>query len=144
MLDESDADIRPALALLAAPEGVVQADELGPALRRAMLLLAAGGDPHRELQLDGRAVTALPGARPRGAGAAAGAAGGGPRGPGAPGGGGPPPPPGPARRGPGCSRTFLPPAPPPPAPCPPTSAAAPSPPGWGRAAARRPPIATQC
>src|SRR5262249_61292325 len=59
MLDESDADIRPALALLAAPEGVVQADELGPALRRAMLLLAAGGDPHRELELDGRAVTAL-------------------------------------------------------------------------------------
>jgi hypothetical protein len=59
MLDGSDADIRPALALLAAPEGVVGPDELGPALRRAMLLLAAGGDPHRELELDGRAVTAL-------------------------------------------------------------------------------------
>jgi hypothetical protein len=59
MLDESDADIRPALALLAAPEGVVGPEELGPALRRAMLLLAAGGDPHRELELDGRAVTAL-------------------------------------------------------------------------------------
>jgi hypothetical protein len=59
MLDGSDADIRPALALLAAPEGVVGPEELGPALRRAMLLLAAGGDPHRELELDGRAVTAL-------------------------------------------------------------------------------------
>ena len=61
MLDESDADIRPALALLAAPEGVVAPAELGPPLRRAMLLLAAGGDPHRELELDGRAVTALAG-----------------------------------------------------------------------------------
>ena len=30
-----------------------------PALRRAMLLLAAGGDPHRELDLEGRAVRAL-------------------------------------------------------------------------------------
>jgi hypothetical protein len=59
MLDESDADIRPALALLAAPEGVVEPEESGPALRRAMLLLAAGGDPHRELELNGRAVTAL-------------------------------------------------------------------------------------
>jgi hypothetical protein len=59
MLDEADADIRPALALLAAPEGVVDPDELNPALRRAMLLLAAGGDPHRELELDGRAVNAL-------------------------------------------------------------------------------------
>jgi hypothetical protein len=59
MLDEADADIRPALALLAAPEGVVDPDELNPALRRAMLLLAAGGDPHRELEIDGRAVNAL-------------------------------------------------------------------------------------
>jgi hypothetical protein len=59
MLDESDADIRPALALVAAPEGVVRSEELNPALRRAMLLLAAGGDPHRELELEGRAVTAL-------------------------------------------------------------------------------------
>ena len=59
MLDQADADIRPALALLAAPEGVVEPEELDPALRRAMLLLAAGGDPHRELELDGRAVIAL-------------------------------------------------------------------------------------
>jgi hypothetical protein len=61
MLDEvgAETDVRPALALLAAPEPLVEQDELTPALRRAMLLLAAGGDPHRELELDARAVTAL-------------------------------------------------------------------------------------
>jgi hypothetical protein len=59
ILDEADADIRPALALLAAPDAVIDSGELSPALRRAMLLLAAGGDPHRELELEGRAVTAL-------------------------------------------------------------------------------------
>src|SRR5690349_18134555 len=61
MLDEvgADTDVRPALALLAARDLVIEPNELGPALRRAMLLLAAGGDPHRELALDGRAVTAL-------------------------------------------------------------------------------------
>jgi hypothetical protein len=61
MLDEaaSEADVRPALALLAAPEPLIEPDELTPAIRRAMLLLAAGGDPHRELELGGRAVTAL-------------------------------------------------------------------------------------
>ena len=61
MLDEAGAaaDVRPALALLAAPEPLIEADELNPAVRRAMLLLAAGGDPHRELELGGRAVQAL-------------------------------------------------------------------------------------
>jgi hypothetical protein len=59
MLDQAEADIRPALALLAAPEPLVEPGELTPAIRRAMLLLAAGGDPHRELELEGRAVTAL-------------------------------------------------------------------------------------
>ena len=61
MLDEAGAetDVRPALALLAAPDPLVEPAELNPALRRAMLLLAAGGDPHRELDLDGRAVGAL-------------------------------------------------------------------------------------
>lgn len=61
MLDEagSEADVRPALALLAAPEPLIERDELMPAIRRAMLLLAAGGDPHRELELDGRTVSAL-------------------------------------------------------------------------------------
>lgn len=61
MLDRAgdDTDIRPALALLAVPGPLVEPDELNPALRRAMLLLAAGGDPHRELELDGRAVGTL-------------------------------------------------------------------------------------
>ena len=61
MLEETGAvaDIRPALALVAVPDRLVEGDELNPALRRAMLLLAAGGDPHRELELDGRAVGAL-------------------------------------------------------------------------------------
>jgi hypothetical protein len=35
------------------------AEELNEALRRALLLLAAGGDPHRELGVDDRAVKAL-------------------------------------------------------------------------------------
>jgi hypothetical protein len=34
-------------------------NELRGGLRRALLLLAAGGDPRRGLELDGRAVTAL-------------------------------------------------------------------------------------
>lgn len=61
MLDETgaEADVRPALALLAAPDPLVEPDELKPAVRRAMLLLAAGGDPLRELELDGRAVSSL-------------------------------------------------------------------------------------
>lgn len=34
-------------------------DELNEARRRALLLVAAGGDPHRELGVDDRAVKAL-------------------------------------------------------------------------------------
>jgi len=37
----------------------LDADALNAALRRAELLLAAGGDPHRAPELYGRAVTAL-------------------------------------------------------------------------------------
>jgi hypothetical protein len=70
----SDDDLRPVLeqletgelgeplAVLAflAGQGVeLPPDELGAARRRAMLLLAAGGDPHRELGVDDRAVKAL-------------------------------------------------------------------------------------
>jgi hypothetical protein len=45
---------------LVAGESVeLDADETRAALRRAMLLLAAGGDPHEGLALDGRAVTSL-------------------------------------------------------------------------------------
>lgn len=56
---ETDADVRPALALVAGHEVAIEPSELAPALRRAMLLLAAGGDPRRKLELDGRAVSAL-------------------------------------------------------------------------------------
>ena len=54
-----ETDLRPALALLSGRELEIPAEELNPARRRALLLLAAGGDPHRGLVLDGRAVTAL-------------------------------------------------------------------------------------
>jgi hypothetical protein len=47
------------LAWLAGREIELDRDEVKGALRRAELLLAAGGDPRRELELDGRAVTAL-------------------------------------------------------------------------------------
>ena len=49
------------LAWLAGRTLELDEDELRGPLRRAMLLLAAGGDPAREagLALDGRAVTAL-------------------------------------------------------------------------------------
>lgn len=43
-----------------AGQGVeIEDSELQAAIRRAELLLAAGGDPHRPLELYGRAVTAL-------------------------------------------------------------------------------------
>ena len=47
------------LAWLAGADVQIPEDEASGALRRAVLLLATGGDPHRELELDGRAVTAL-------------------------------------------------------------------------------------
>jgi len=62
-------DLPVALAWLAGQEVPADEDELRAALRRAELLLAAGGDPRRPLEPDGRAVGALaadldaPGAR---------------------------------------------------------------------------------
>ena len=47
------------LCFLAGQAVTLDADELKGALRRAELLLAAGGDPRRRLELYGRAVTAL-------------------------------------------------------------------------------------
>jgi hypothetical protein len=52
-------DPLPVLAYLAGREVVVPEPELKEARRRALLVLAAGGDPHRELGLDDRAVKAL-------------------------------------------------------------------------------------
>jgi hypothetical protein len=45
------------LALVAREHVSLAADELEASLRRAFLVLASGGDPHRELELDGPAVT---------------------------------------------------------------------------------------
>ena len=47
------------LALLARDGVSLPEDEVRAALRRALLVLAAGGDPHRELELEGRGVTSL-------------------------------------------------------------------------------------
>jgi hypothetical protein len=47
------------LAWLAGQELALDQDEVKATLRRAELLLASGGDPHRELEFDGRAVTAV-------------------------------------------------------------------------------------
>jgi hypothetical protein len=47
------------LAWLAGRELEIPDEELTGALRRGVLLLAAGGDPHRVLVLDGRAVVAV-------------------------------------------------------------------------------------
>jgi len=49
------------LAWLAGRAVEIDEDELRGAVRRSILLLAAGGDPMRGLDLDGRAVTALAG-----------------------------------------------------------------------------------
>ena len=47
------------LAWLAIPSVPLDAAELKAARRRAMLVLAAGGDPHRDLDLDSVAVARL-------------------------------------------------------------------------------------
>ncbi len=52
-------DPLPVLAYLAGERVSLDVEELGAARRRALLLLAAGGDPHRELGIDDRAVKAL-------------------------------------------------------------------------------------
>jgi hypothetical protein len=57
--EEGDGDPSPGLALLAAHDLDLEEDSVRAARRRALLLLAAGGDPHRELELDGRAVESM-------------------------------------------------------------------------------------
>jgi hypothetical protein len=52
-------DPLPVLAYLAGQAVEIDEGELNGARRRAMLLVAAGGDPHRELGVDDRAVKAL-------------------------------------------------------------------------------------
>jgi hypothetical protein len=59
-LEESEPETQLQLLCFLAGRSVeVDADEAKGALRRAELLLAAGGDPRRELDLFGRAVTAV-------------------------------------------------------------------------------------
>ena len=58
-LQEGEHDPSPGLALLAAHALNLDEDDVRAARRRAVLLLAAGGDPHRELELDGRAVESM-------------------------------------------------------------------------------------
>ena len=55
--EDPGADV--ALVYLVREDILLDEDELHGALRRAVLLLATGGDPRRGLDLDGRAVTAL-------------------------------------------------------------------------------------
>jgi hypothetical protein len=68
-LERGGAELATSLAYLAGTSVELDAGEVRAALRRAELLLAAGGDPRRELEPDGRAVTALAddldGAEPR-------------------------------------------------------------------------------
>jgi hypothetical protein len=52
-------DPLPVLAYLAGQAVELDDEELNGARRRALLLVAAGGDPHRELDVDDRAVKAL-------------------------------------------------------------------------------------
>ena len=52
-------DPLPVLAYVAGQDVWLPDGELNEARRRAMLLLAAGGDPHRPLDVDDRAVKAL-------------------------------------------------------------------------------------
>jgi hypothetical protein len=52
-------DPLPVLAYMAGDRVALGDEELNAARRRALLLLAAGGDPHRELGVDDRAVKAL-------------------------------------------------------------------------------------
>lgn len=58
---ETGQPAEPLLALIAGVQVQIPEDELRAACRRAMLVLAAGGDPHREPDLDSPAVQVLAG-----------------------------------------------------------------------------------
>jgi hypothetical protein len=58
-LEESDLDLRVALAWLVQDEVGIDEGALNAARRRAMFVLAAGGDPHRELDYDSVAAERL-------------------------------------------------------------------------------------
>jgi hypothetical protein len=52
-------DPLPVLAYVAGASVEIEESELNGARRRALLLVAAGGDPHRGLEVDDRAVKAI-------------------------------------------------------------------------------------
>ena len=58
-LESSDLDLRVALAWLVHREVGIDESDLNAARRRAMFVLAAGGDPHRELDYDSIAAERL-------------------------------------------------------------------------------------
>ena len=58
-LEQSDVDLPVALAWLVRDGVGIAEDELNAARRRAMFVLAAGGDPHRELDVDSVAAERL-------------------------------------------------------------------------------------
>ena len=60
-LEEAGGEHEPQLAYVAAQELGFDEAELAGARRRALLVLASGGDPRRELDPDGRAVAVLAG-----------------------------------------------------------------------------------
>jgi hypothetical protein len=58
-LELSDVDLAVALVWLVRDDVGIAEDELNAARRRAMFVLAAGGDPHRELDVDSVAAERL-------------------------------------------------------------------------------------
>lgn len=58
-LERAESDPSAGLAYLASRELSIDEDAVRAARRRALLILAAGGDPHRELELDSRAVSSM-------------------------------------------------------------------------------------
>jgi hypothetical protein len=61
LLEEGGGELEPQLAYVAVQSLELDEAEAQGARRRALLVLASGGDPRRELEPDGRAVSVLAG-----------------------------------------------------------------------------------
>jgi hypothetical protein len=61
LLEEDGGELEPQLAYVAVQSLELDEAEVQAARRRALLVLASGGDPRRELEPDGRAVSVLAG-----------------------------------------------------------------------------------
>ena len=57
--EAGDAEACAMLAMVARESVSLADEEIQSGLRRTLLVLAAGGDPHRELEIDGQAVSSL-------------------------------------------------------------------------------------